>query len=110
MNFINNFIKIKEINNSNEQTFFIDTYYDKLLSVNYIITANCNYQNISEPIKIYDFKKEFSTIIDKTFEYMKYWKKINKELEKDLESYKMKADTESTEIIMDSFDEDTIIQ
>ena len=60
--------------------------------------------------KSYDFKKEFNSIIDKTFEYMKYWKKINKELEKDLESYKMKADTESTEIIMDSFDEDTIIQ
>ena len=67
-------------------------------------------QFMKQIFKSNDFKKEFNTIIDKTFEYMKYWKKINKELEKDLESYKMKADTESTEIIMDSFDEDTIIQ
>ena len=58
-----------------------------------------------------DFEKEFKTIIVKTFDYMKQWKKINKELEKSLEVYKMKTDTESgTEIIIDSFDEDTIIQ
>ena len=32
--------KLKEINNSNESTFFIDTYYDYKSSTNYIITAN----------------------------------------------------------------------
>ena len=32
--------KIKEINNSNNNTFFIDNYYDKNLSKNYIITGN----------------------------------------------------------------------
>ena len=42
--------KIKEINNSNEQTFFIDTYYDKLLREKFIITANVGY------IKSYDFR------------------------------------------------------
>ena len=34
--------KIKEIKDSNENTFFIDTYYDNELSKNYIITANKN--------------------------------------------------------------------
>ena len=42
--------KIKEINNSNEQTFFIDTYYDKLLREKYIITANVSYA------KSYDYR------------------------------------------------------
>ena len=32
--------KIKEINNSNEKTYFIDIYYDKILSKNYIIAGN----------------------------------------------------------------------
>ena len=32
--------KIKEINNSNNNTFFIDCYYDKKLSKNYNITGN----------------------------------------------------------------------
>ena len=32
--------KLKEIDNSNESTFFIDTYYDYKSSTNYIITAN----------------------------------------------------------------------
>lgn len=58
-----------------------------------------------------EFEKDFNSIIQKTFEFMKQWKKINKELEKKLEINKMKTDTESgTEIILDSFDEDTIIQ
>ena len=35
--------KIKEINNSNEKTFFIDIYYDNLLSKKYIITGNLGY-------------------------------------------------------------------
>ena len=41
--------KIKEINNSNEKTYFIDIYYDKILSKNYIITGNLNY------VKSYDY-------------------------------------------------------
>ena len=48
LNFSGN--KIKEINNSNEQTFFIDTYYDKLLREKYIITANVSYA------KSYDYR------------------------------------------------------
>ena len=32
--------KVMEINNSNENTFFIDVYYDKYLNKNYIITGN----------------------------------------------------------------------
>jgi len=32
--------KIKEIDNSNYDTFFIDTYYDNILNKNYIITGN----------------------------------------------------------------------
>ena len=43
--------KIKEINKSKEKIFFIDTYYDKILSKNYIITGNKGY------IKSYDFNK-----------------------------------------------------
>ena len=34
---------IKEINDSDENAFFIDNYYDKKLSINYIITGNINY-------------------------------------------------------------------
>jgi hypothetical protein len=41
--------KIKEINNSNEKTHFIDTYYDNNLSKYYIITGNDGY------IKSYDY-------------------------------------------------------
>ena len=42
---------IKEINNSNENTLFIDSYYDKKLSKNYIITANFGH------VKSYDYDK-----------------------------------------------------
>ena len=41
--------KIKEINDSNDITFFIDFFYDKLLNKNYILTANNNY------VKSYDY-------------------------------------------------------
>ena len=41
--------EIKEIKNSCEETYFIDTYYDNILSKNYIITGNKNY------VKSYDF-------------------------------------------------------
>ena len=41
--------KIKEINNSNDETYFIDIYYENILSKYYIITGNLNY------IKSYDY-------------------------------------------------------
>ena len=41
--------KIKEINGSNEDVLYIDSYYDKNLSKSYIITGNINYA------KSYDF-------------------------------------------------------
>ena len=41
--------KIKEIRDSNEKTYFIDTYYDDISSKYYIITGNMNY------IKSYDY-------------------------------------------------------
>ena len=43
--------KIKEINDSNYDTFFIDTYYDNILSTNYIITGNPEY------VKSYNYNK-----------------------------------------------------
>ena len=44
-------MKIKEIKNSNDYTFLIDTYYDKKNEKYYIITSNINY------IKSYDYEK-----------------------------------------------------
>lgn len=41
----------KEINGSNEKTFYIDTYYDNTLSKKYIVTCNFNY------VKSYDYEK-----------------------------------------------------
>ena len=35
--------KIKEINDSNDETYYIDTYFDKQLSINFIITGNDSY-------------------------------------------------------------------
>ena len=43
--------KIKELKNSNERTYFIDVFYDKVLAKNYIICGNENY------IKSYDLNK-----------------------------------------------------
>ena len=43
--------KIKEINDSGKKTFFIDTFYDKDKSTNYIITGNLHY------IKSYNYDK-----------------------------------------------------
>ena len=42
---------IKTINDSNDKTFFIDIYYDKKLSKNYILTGNYDF------IKSYDYQK-----------------------------------------------------
>ena len=41
--------KINELKNSNENTLFIDTYYDNLTSKNFIITGNIGY------VKSYDY-------------------------------------------------------
>ena len=43
--------KIKEIKNSNEQTIIIETFYDKKLSANFIITGNNGY------VKSYKYKE-----------------------------------------------------
>mgnify|MGYP002624997218 CR=1 FL=1 len=43
--------KIKEIEDSNENTSFIDTYYDNKFLINFILTGNSNY------VKSYDFNK-----------------------------------------------------
>ena len=68
-------------------------------------------QFMKEIFKKNYFEENFSLIIKKSFEYMKEWKTLSKELEKNLEIYKIKTDTESlTEIIKDSFEEDSIIQ
>ena len=53
--------KIKEIPQSNDCTFFIDTYYDNKLSKNFIITGNYNY------IKSYDYDK--NELYQKYFDY-----------------------------------------
>ena len=41
--------KIKEIKKSNEDIYYIDSYYDSKLDNNFIVTCNCGY------IKFYDF-------------------------------------------------------
>ena len=43
--------KIKEIDDSNENTSFIDTFYDQKSLINFILTGNSNY------VKSYDFNK-----------------------------------------------------
>ena len=43
--------KIKDIENSNDRTYFINTYYDNNLSKNFIVACNFNY------LKSYDFGK-----------------------------------------------------
>ena len=43
--------KVKEINESNEKTYYIDTYFDNKLLKNFIITCNFNY------LKSYDYEK-----------------------------------------------------
>ena len=43
--------KIKDLNDTNDCTFFIDTYFDKKKKKNFIVTGNFNY------IKTYDYDK-----------------------------------------------------
>ena len=42
---------IKEINDSNDETIYIENYYDNKLSTNFIVSCNRGF------IKSYDFKK-----------------------------------------------------
>ena len=71
--------KIKEINNSNEITFFIDSYYDKIFYKNYIITGNLNYiktynYNQNKLYRLYDDKGKgyhFSIIVINNEEVLK---------------------------------------
>ena len=42
---------IKEIINSNENTFFLEVYFDKITSINYIISCNINF------VKSYNYNK-----------------------------------------------------
>ena len=61
--------KIKEIDNSNNDTFFIETYYDNILGKNYIITGNVGFlksydYNNNEVFHIYsDDNKSYHTSI-----------------------------------------------
>jgi len=57
--------KIKEINNSKDRTFFIDTYYDDIKYKNYIIACNEKY------LKSYDYNKNelYHIYNDKNKEY-----------------------------------------
>ena len=43
--------KVKEINNSNDKTFYVDNFYDKKLDKNFILSSNYSH------IKSYDFSK-----------------------------------------------------
>ena len=55
--------KIKEIDESNEKSFFIDTFFDKNISKNYIITGSHGY------VKSYNYKENKI--------YQKYYEKDN---------------------------------
>ena len=46
-----NGVKVKEIKNSNDKTFYMDTYYDNEMKKNFIITCNFNY------MKSFDYEK-----------------------------------------------------
>ena len=73
--------KIKDINDSNEVTYFIDIYYEDKSSVNYIISCNrgnvisYNYKKNKLYNKYYDFdnnnRGHFSAIIQKEKELIK---------------------------------------
>ena len=60
--------KIKEINDSNYSTYFIDTFYDSKLLKNYIITCNKDY------VKSYDYDKNelYHTYLDKNINVNNY--------------------------------------
>ena len=67
-------------------------------------------QFMKNVFKINDFKKDFNKIIKMTFDYMSQWKNINKELRKKFKISGKKLDDESvTDIITNSYDEDTIM-
>jgi len=56
--------KIKEINNSNDDTYYMDTYFDPKLSKNYIITGN------NKHVKSFDYYE--NTIYQKYSDRFKY--------------------------------------
>ena len=62
--------KIKEINNSNENTFFIDIYYDEELLTNFIMTCSNSYSksyiyNKNELYKsYYDYSSPYNIVIN----------------------------------------------
>ena len=58
-------ILIKKINNSNERSFFIDTYYDNKYDKNYILVGNKDY------VKSYDYyhNKLYRKYCDESFHY-----------------------------------------
>ena len=58
--------KIKEMNCSNESTFFIDVYYDSISKKNFILTGNENY------IKSYDYNSNNANQV-----YHKYYENNN---------------------------------
>ena len=53
---------IKEINDTNDCTYFVDIYYDNNLSKNFIVTGNYNY------VKAYDFDNNNNNLYHKYFE------------------------------------------
>ena len=57
--------EIKVINNSNERSFFIDTYYDNKYDKNYILVGNKNY------VKSYDYyhNKLYNKYCDESYHY-----------------------------------------
>ena len=61
-----NGIKIKEMNCSNESTFFIDVYYDQISKKNFILTGNENY------VKSYDYNSNNAIQV-----YHKYYENNN---------------------------------
>ena len=63
----NNGKKVKDINESTIRTYFIDTFYDKTLSINYIITGNDEY------VKSYDFNtnKKYHLYYDSNYRWSK---------------------------------------
>ena len=83
--------KIKDIKDSNDSTFFIDTYYDNHLSKYFIITGNYDY------VKSYDYN---NNII-----YHKYCDSADKEKDKSCHiSIVMNNKEELTKMIESSYD------
>ena len=57
--------KMKEIEDSNDRTFFIDTYYDNKLCKNYIITGNYSFVKSYDIAKIEIYHKYYDDVENK---------------------------------------------